>query len=180
MTLTPIVLGTNPDRGQYVEQFMKDVPSHFRDYIYVAETWGHELGAIREGSQLFPRFAFLQDSMRVLNWNKFVTDLNQFHSAYIFPRPCMYAMVYEKAFLDRVGFPEVGQDKELSIHHETVWCDQYEAVATGFRGGLPTLYPSATDADAIANNRYMEVFGQTRLHLRSECGTIEKMKGTWR
>ncbi len=186
--MTPIVLGTNPDRERYVEHFMDGVPKFFRDYIYVASTWDMELGAIREGMNKFERFAFLQDTMKVHNWITFMDALNRHHTSYIIPRPSCYAMVYDselvrKALLD-VGMP--GQDKELAIMGETMFCDSYVWYAEGqfLEGTLPVLYPEMTDGNALANSRfaymYCEEGATPRLHLRADDGSFSKYKATFR
>ncbi len=179
--MTPIVLGTNPERGHYVERFMRDVPAFFRDYIYVAETWDQELGAIREGANKFDRFAFVQDTMQVHNWIKFMDALNRHHTSYIIPRPSCYSMVYDSYTVFRallqVGMP--GQDKELAIMGETMFCDSYAQ----YFPSLPVLYPEMNDQEALKAGRYFYLDGESakaRLHLRSADGTLSKYKGTYR
>lgn len=179
--MTPIVLGTNPDRGNYVDRFMANVPKFFQDYIYVASTWNMELGAIREGMNKFDRFAFLQDTMRVHNWIMFMDAIGSHHTSYILPRPSCYAMVYDSYTVGRallqVGMP--GQDKELAILGETMFCDAYAS----YYPNLPVLYPEMTDGEALAQNRFYYLDGEgakARLHLRSSCGTLSKYKATYR
>ncbi len=193
--MTPIVLGTNPERGLYVENFMAKVPKFFRDYIYVSETWDMELGAIRDGANRFDRFAFLQDTMEVHNWIMFMDAIGRHHTAYIIPRPSCYAMVYDSELVFRalltVGMP--GQDKELAIMGETLFCDQYEYLASRYYhggGNLPVLYPEMTDKEALDAIRFDYRWSSTsepsggpvkpRLHLRSGDGTLSKYKATYR
>lgn len=192
--MTPIVVGTNPDRSKFVDNFLDGVPFFFRDYIYVSETWDMELGAIRDGANRFERFAFVQDTMKVHNWIMFMDALNRHHTSYIIPRPSCYAMVYDsdlvrKALL-HVGMP--GQDKELAITGETIFCDQYAWYAEGqfLDGTIPVLFPEMTDGNALANSRFDYTFytggtndggeDKPRLHLRSDCGSFSKYKATYR
>ncbi len=184
MSLCPIVLGTNPDRTRYVENFMRSVPKLFRDYIYVAETWDQELGAIREGANKFDRFAFLQDTAWISanSWMVFMDAINKYHTAYILPRPSCYMMVYDSSIVSKalphVGMP--GQDKELAILGETMFVDRYEELAGG---SLSVIYPEMTDGEALAAGRYFYLdneSGKPRLHLRSADGVLSKFKATFR
>lgn len=191
--MTPIVVGTNPDREKFLDNFMKDVPSFFRNYIYVASTWNMELGAIQEGALVFDRFAFVQDTMKVHNWITFMDALNRHHTSYIIPRPSCYAMVYDselvRQVLVHVGMP--GQDKELAITGETMFCDNYESLHRIVEGTeLPVLYPEMTDGNALANASFDYTFytggsadggeDKPRLHLRSNDGAFSKYKATYR
>lgn len=181
--MTPIVLATNPDRQAYVDHFMKDVSNFFRDYVYVASTWNGELGAIEEGSNLFNVFALLQDTHVVNNWGQFMIDLSLYKAAYIMPRPSCYAMVYDSSIIRKMyPLPLPGQDKEAMIANETLFCDEYERLAREYHGDVPVLYPEMTDGDALSHVRYYDWMpdGPDRLHLRSSCGTLSKMKRTYR
>ena len=179
--LTFVVVGTNPERENFLDHFLDGIPGYARDYLYVANTWGMELGHIAEAYTMgFPKFAFLQDSMKVHDWAKFMNDINSVETGYILPRPSCYSMIYRHDVLNEIFLPHVGQDKELSIAMETLFCDEYENVAKKQGFAVPTLYPEMTDRDALSSDRFYEELGEKRLHLRSKCGTLSKFKATYR
>ena len=179
--VTPVVLATNPDRKKYQDHFFKNVPYFYRNFVIVAEQWGMELGAIREGYSRFDKFCLIQDSMVITNWTWFWQRVNSVQTGYIIQRPSCYAMVYRKDVLDGIAIPEVGQDKEKSIQYEVGFCDEYERQARRLGYDVPNLFTGCTDGEALKSQRFADPYGDgQRLHLRSACGTIHKFKATYR
>lgn len=183
---TPVVVATNPDRGVYLDHFMEGVPSWMTEHLYVMSTLGMEIGAIIRFLSYYhePVFALLQDTHMVHDWTEFMSDVQLHPTAYIQPRPACYAMVYRSHILRDMDIPWVGQNKEAAIHNETAVLDEYErrAVAAGYgaNGRLPVLYPEMTDREALDAGRFHDGLPERRLHLRSSCGTLSKMKATFR
>lgn len=180
----PVIVATNPDRKAYVDHFMKDVPKKYRFDIVVCSTWGMELGALQlahERLKLHESFVFLQDTMKVHDWDLFMDAVEAIEeTAYILPRPCCYAMLYNNNVLDEMQIPAVGQDKELSIQMETAFCDDYESTARRLGYDVPTLFPEMTDGEALLNDRFYDGLDGRRLWLRSGDNALSKFKATFR
>lgn len=177
-----IVVSTNPDRTEWVERFMASYQRCQQEVeIVVISTWHFELGAIWKAHHLgLHRFIFLQDSVQIHDWDQFLDDCQPHDSALIIPRPNCYLSVFNRRVLLSMDEPAriAKGDKEAAITGETVFMDEYTRHARREGLATPTIYPTLTDGEALAAERYGNFNGEQRLALSN--GIITKWKGTWR
>lgn len=164
--MIPVVIGTNPERSDWLEDCLTSVmetSTRPRQVVIHAEG-GYEPAALRTGTEHFEWFLFLQDSCAILSpefWD--VVD-NVEGAAWLAGYPPMQLGIHESAQL-RPLLPDHAVSKEESISMEIGWPRYLN---------YSTLWPDVTDANHL---RMEERHGRLNMVLGN--GLFEKYKATW-
>lgn len=163
--LTPVVIGTHPDRAAWLEDCLTSIraTSSKRRKILIHETGGYEPAAIRTGCATFDRFVYLQDSVTILHPD-FWEAIDASEPAWLAGHPPMFLAIYDTATvapLLPVGPVDKGEAIRLESHLPSVL-------------PMPTLWPDVTDATAL---RREDKHGRDNLVLGNQY--FLKWKGTW-
>ncbi len=162
--LTPVVIGTNPERGHWLADCLATMPSD-RD-VLVHDTGGYEIAALRTGCAQYPRFLFLHDSVTITDpafWDVIDTS----GPAWLTGGPPMYLGIHERDQLAPVlaRYPAV-IDKEEAIRLE---------VDLPLHVNYDTIWPNVTDRTALGTEQR-----HGRLNLLVGNAYFVKRKGTFR
>lgn len=163
--LTPVVVGTNPERTAWLDDCMASIreTSSSRRKVVVHETGGYEPAAILTGCANFDRFVFIHDSVTILHPD-FWETIDASDPAWLAGHPPMYLAVYDAATVEPllpVGPVDKGEAIRFESHLPTIL-------------PMPTLWPEVTDATAL---RREVKHGRDNLVLGNQY--FLKWKGTW-
>lgn len=163
--LTPVVVGTNPERTAWLDDCMASIreTSSSRRKVVVHETGGYEPAAILTGCANFDRFVFIHDSVTILHPD-FWEAIDASDPAWLAGHPPMYLAVYDAATV-RPLLPDGPVDKGDAIRLES----HLPSILP-----MPTLWPEVTDATAL---RREVKHGRDNLVLGNQY--FLKWKGTW-
>lgn len=165
MNQTPVVIGTNPERGDWLNDCLRSIRATTKNRrVLIHDTGGYEISALRTGMKHFRRFLFLHDSCEVLHPD-FWHTIDNSAPTWLFGGPPMYLAVYERNPLEEAltGSPET-MDKSTSI----AWEGELPK-----RLNYPTLWPEVTDAVGRTEDRH----GRPNLVLENDF--LRKWKGSW-
>lgn len=162
--LTPVVVGTNPERGHWLTDCLATIPADRP--VLIHDTGGYEIAALRTGCARFSRFLFLQDSVTITN-PTFWDVIDASGPAWLTAAPPMYLGIHHRDQLAPVlaAYPAT-VDKETAIALEL---DLHARV------DYDTLWPDVTDRTALGTD---ERHGRTNLLVGNDY--FVKRKGTWR
>lgn len=165
MTITPVVVGTNPERTDWLKDCLASIraTSHHRR-VLIHDKGGYEIAALRTGLANFRRFLFLHDSCEILS-HEFWDIIDHSPPIWMFGGPPMYLAVYDGATLeDAIAHAPEEMTKGSSI----VWEGELPQ-----RLSLPTLWPEVHDGTGHMEQRH----GRPNLVLENE--HLRKWKGSW-
>lgn len=163
--LLPVVIGTNPERGDWLNDCIASVRATTkRRRVLIHDAGGFEIAALRTGVAHFRRFLFIQDSCEVLH-PTFWDVIDSTETAWLFGGPPMYMAVYNRDDLKpAIADAPQTMDKQSSIVWEGELAKRLE---------YPTLWPDVTDT----TGRIEEHHGRKNLVLENRY--LRKFKGTW-
>lgn len=163
-TLTPVVVGTNPERSGWLAECLATIPDDRP--LLIHDAGGYEIAALRTGCAHYPRFLYLHDSVTITD-PAFWDVIDASGPAWLAGLPPMYLGVHDTAQLAPVlaRYPDV-VDKETSIRLE---------FDLPLHVNYDTIWPDVTDRTAFGTE---ERHG--RLNLLVGNSYFVKRKGTWR
>lgn len=163
-SLTPVVIGTNPERGAWLADCVATIPSNRT--VLVHDAGGYEIAALRTGCAHFDRFLFLHDSVTITD-ETFWDVIDAAPPSWLAASPSMYLAVHDTAQLAPVleTYPDT-VDKETAILLER---DLHARVA------YDTIWPNVSDHTNLGTE---ERHG--RMNLLVGNAYFIKWKGTWR
>lgn len=163
--LIPVVVGTHPDRKDWLQDCIKSIRATTRNRrVHIHRHGGYEVAALRAGINKYRRFLFLHDSCEILD-PEFWEHIDSTPPAWLYGAPHMYLGVFDSDQLAHAirDAPE-HMDKQASINWEG---------ELGIRLQMPTLWPEVTDA----NSQFAERHGRTNRVLGNHLA--RKFKGNW-
>lgn len=175
----PLVVSTGAGRWPWLADCLASIPSGVP--VMIASSGPHgggELAAIRMiyEHEHWPRWLMIQDSCELIGDGLLHLAAAAHGPALVAPRPSMYLAVYERAVLNTMPIPTIGDgDREAAIQHETEFMDAYVDAAREAGFEVPVLLPEL--ADGLAS-RVEPRHG--RMNLVLESPHLRKYKGTWR
>lgn len=165
MGLTPAVIGSHPDRAEWLTECLSRIPADRP--LVVHEAGGYEIAALRTGCAHFDRFLFLHDSVTILD-EQFWTVIDATPGpAWLTGGPPMYLGIHDRTQLAPVlaTYPDE-IDKRTSVQLE---------VDLPRRVNYGRIWPEIADHTAL---RQEHRHGRDNLVVGNHLW--EKHKGTWR
>lgn len=166
-TLTPVIIGTHPDRKPWLDDCLKSIRSTSspRRRVAVHGTGGYEPAALRTGCDTFDRFLFLHDSVTILD-RDFWEVIDATPQRWLAGSPHMHLGVYQTAEL-APHLPQHEVDKNGAIRSES-------DLPQHLPNMNPPLWPEINDLNFL---RREVRHGRENLVLGNHMW--EKHKGNW-
>jgi hypothetical protein len=163
--MIPVVIGTNPERGAWLDDCLKSIRATTRRRrVLIHRTGGYEPAALRTGCATFSRFVFLHDSVTILHPD-FWAAVDASGPAWLAGAPHMNMGIFDSAALSPL-LPDTEASKDDAIRLENDLPMRLP--------GMGVLWPDVIDTTHL---RMESRHGRMNLVLGNHL--FEKHKGSW-